>query len=153
MRHITSRENVISGITVCQTMTGFEIMDHTADVGIRATGTTLEEVFANAARGMFHVISTVQRNADRTIRFQLDSHDVESLLYNFLSELLYRSEAENLLFTDFDLTIQDNRLRCEAMGFSRTPCDIDTEIKAVTYHGLKVQRDGEIWIVQVLFDI
>ncbi len=137
-------------------MTGFEIMEHTADVGIRATGDTLAEAFANAARGMFSVITdldTVQRRESRQV--EVTSPDVETLLVDWLNELVYLFDVESILFADFAVEIQGEwhlTATCTGERVDRQRHTIKTGVKAATYHALEV-RQGTPCHIQVILDI
>ena len=133
----------------------FEELEHTADVGIRAYGEDLEEIFQNAARGMFKLIRgemVVEETTQRSI--QLAEEDPESLLVAFLSELNYLSETEKLVFTRFEVAIEDDtRLEaaCGAGPFGEDREDLGIEIKAVTWHQLEIDLQ-EGW-ARVIFDV
>ena len=145
-------------------MRPFEIIDHTADVAIAAYGATREELFANAALGMFSIIGDVDKvtpREDREVRVRAD--DIESLLVMFLSELLYLFEVEHFMLHDAAVetvsdTTGDEPGRVEARATVRGEArsdkhDLNTEIKAVTHHGLKIEKQNNTWQVTVLFDI
>jgi len=141
------------------TVKEFEIIEHTADVGIRAYGKSIEECFENAAKGMFAIItdnSQIEPVEKREI--ELTSNSIENLLVDWLSELLFLNSAYNLVFGDFKVRIDEGKeqvsLHGEAIGekYSREKHGYGTEIKAVTYHMLKVKREPPCE-VQVLFDI
>ncbi len=137
-------------------VSSFEILDHTADVGIRATGDTLAEAFANAARGMFSIITdleTIQRRESRQIA--VTAPGLEALLVNWLNELLYLFEVEGLLFVDFAVSsMSETELAATCTGErvdpQRHPMKIG--VKAATYHWLEVSR-GQPSHVQVILDI
>ena len=137
-------------------MTGFQILDHTADIGIRATGDTLAEAFAHGARGMFSIITdldTIQRRESR--RVTVDAPDVEALLVNWLNELLYLYEVEGILFADFaieNMGEQQLTATCtgERVDHQRHP--IKTVVKAATYHALEVTV-GRPCHVQFILDV
>ena len=140
-------------------MKEFEVIEHTADVGIRAYGKSIEECFENAAKGMFAIItdnSQIEPMEKREI--ELTSNSIENLLVDWLSELLFLNSAYNLVFGDFEVRIDEGEeqvsLHGEAIGekYSREKHGYGTEIKAVTYHMLKVKREPPCE-VQVLFDI
>lgn len=137
-------------------MNKFEIIDHTADVGITATGDTLEELFENAALGMFHVIGGVdgvKPAGTREVRLAAD--DVESLLAAFLAELLYMLDAEHFVTHHADVRhISDREVRADVHGEPLSPRHrLDTEIKAVTHHDLEVRKGRDGWHATVLFDV
>lgn len=132
----------------------YAVVDHTADTMIKAFGSSIEECFANAAYGMFDQIVDAEKIEPKIqYTFTIDGEDKESLLYNFLSELLYLFDAKRLLFSRFDIKIEDNNLTCTALGelFDPKKHFPKREIKAVTYHMLKV--DEVEHSATVLFDI
>ncbi len=137
-------------------MTGFQIFDHTADVGIRATGDDLAEAFANAARGMFAVITDLDAIQARDSRqVTVTAPDIEALLVNWLNELVYLFDTEQLVFRDFAvhaLTETDLTATClgERVNTKRHP--MKTCVKAATYHALEVRR-GTPCRIQVILDI
>ena len=134
----------------------FELIEHTADVGIMAYGADVREAFINAARGMFSLM--VELESIREIEYrdiEVSAPDEESLLAAWLNELICLFDAENMLFSRFEITeFGDTHLRAKAYG---EPVDgsrhkLKVGIKAATYHMLEVDRsDGGR--VQVLFDI
>jgi len=132
----------------------YEEIDHTADVGIRAHGRTVDELFANAAEGMFSLIaelSTVKPVGEVEVR--LEAEDLPTLLLRWLSELLYVHETQRLLFSSSEVhvvgTSLEGRVRGEAIDKKRH--ELKLAIKAVTRHGLTV--DLEKGIAEVIFDI
>ena len=138
-------------------MKTYEIIDHTADVGIKAYGKTISEAFENAAKGMFDIItdgSEIESIGQYNI--ELESDNLEQLLVDFLSELLYLNSANNLVFGFIKVEIDEkkNKLSAKVFGekFDISKHKIGTEIKAVTYHMLEV-NNKKPFHVQVLFDI
>ena len=132
----------------------YQLLEHTADALIKVLGSTLEECFENAAYSMFDQMidaSTVRHVEERSIEVGPD--DVEELLFGMLSELLYLHDTDGMVFSEFRVTFLDGELRCVASG---EKLDLDrhgpkTEVKAVTYHMLEVNREEPS--VTVLFDI
>jgi SHS2 domain-containing protein len=136
-------------------MKSYELVEHTADVGVKAYGKTVAEAFEHAAEGMFDIItdeSTIDSIGEYDI--QLESPDLEQLLVDWLSKLLFLNDAENLVFGKFQVTIDANRLSARVFGekYNKKKHKMGVEIKAVTYHMLQVHETGPIF-VQVLFDI
>ncbi len=139
-------------------MKTYEIIDHTADVGIKAYGKTLDEAFENAAKGMFDIItdkSEIEPIGQYDIK--LEAPNLEQLLVDWLSELLYLNSAQNLVFGLFKVMELDEKkpkLYARAFGekFNFSKHKIGSEIKAVTYHILEVKNKKPFY-VQVLFDI
>ena len=134
----------------------FEILNHTADVGIIAYGANIKQAFANAARGLFSLITElddVQEVLHRDIK--VSATDEESLLVEWLNALIYLFDVENIIFKRFDITELDNtRLRARNYGekVDHSRHKLKTGVKAATYHMLKVHK-GDGCQVQVLFDI
>jgi SHS2 domain-containing protein len=136
-------------------MKSYELIEHTADVGIKAYGKTVAEAFEHAAEAMFDIItdeSTIDSIGEYDI--QLESPDLEQLLVDWLSKLLFLNDAENLVFGKFQVTIDANRLSACVFGekYNKKKHKMGVEIKAVTYHMLQVHETDSIF-VQVLFDI
>ena len=138
-------------------MSGFETIEHTADVGIHAWGDSIEEAFEQAALGMFSLMADVSKCEEKgELAVFLESDDWNGLLVDWLSELLYAFDAERLFLCRFDVTIEKGdrlKLRARAFGERYDPekHGMHMEIKAVTYHMLEV--DPEKGDVKVLFDI
>jgi SHS2 domain-containing protein len=135
----------------------FEILEHTADVGIVAHGGSLEEMFANAAAGMFALMADldgVRPLEERPI--DVEARDREGLLVRWLTELLYYLDAEEMLFSRFAVEeINDRRLRARAWGerIDRERHRLHFGVKAVTRHMLEVVAEDGGYRAQVLFDI
>ena len=135
-------------------MKRYEMLDHAADVMVRCTGRDLEECFGNAAYAMFDQIVDAERVdpvIEKTVEISAD--DDEGGLYSFLSELLYIMDTESVVFSDFKVTFDGNKVRCVCKG---EPLDVrkhhaKAEVKAVTYHMLSVKRDAPE--VTVIFDV
>ena len=135
----------------------FEILEHTADVGIVAHGGSLEETFANAAAGMFALMADpdgVRPLEER--RIDVEGRDHEGVLVRWLTELLYYLDAEEMLFSRFVVEeISDRRLRARAWGerIDRERHRLHFGVKAVTRHMLEVGPEDGGYRAQVLFDI
>jgi SHS2 domain-containing protein len=137
----------------------FEVFEHTADVGLRIEAKSLDELFVTAGRGVF---SFVVENPEaiepqKSVRIELEAEDLEGLFVDWLRELIFRFETQHLLLSTFEVQVSNDRrkLRAECRGetadWSRhLP---DNELKAVTYHGLKVGQTPGGWEAEVIFDI
>ena len=134
----------------------FEILDHTADVAIIAYGADINQAFANAARALFSLITELDNVAEVLHRdIELTAPDIESLLVEWLNELIYLFDTENILFKRFDITrLSHTQLKARNYGekVDRSKHKLKTGVKAATYHMLKVDRRDDCQ-VQVLFDI
>lgn len=132
----------------------FELLDHTADILVRAFGDTIEQCYANAAYAMFEQmvdIATIDPVGEMEII--IEGVEKEELLYELLSELLYIHEVDRVVFSEFEVSFKEGGLRCVVRG---EELDLGKhgpkiEIKAVTYHMLEVNEEQPS--VTVLFDI
>jgi len=133
----------------------FRLIEHTADMGLVAYGKSLAEAFANAAYGLFSLIvepNKVKEKESRKVTVQ--AQDAESLLFNWINELIYIFEVERLLFRSFDITEftgQSLEATCWGEKYDPSRHQLKTGVKSATYHMLKV--DGEKNRVQVIFDV
>ncbi|AKB80344.1 Archease [Methanosarcina horonobensis HB-1 = JCM 15518] len=139
----------------------YEYLEHTADIKFLAYGDTLEEVFENAALAMFNVIIDTGKVSGETAReVSLISPDMESLLVDWLSELLYLFEVDEIVFWKFQVKeIKEENgeysIKALASGEEYYPEShpFETEIKAVTYNQLELEKTAEGWKAQVVVDI
>jgi len=134
----------------------FEILNHTADVGIIAYGADMSQAFANAAIALFSLITElgeVEEVLHRDIK--LTAPDEESLLVEWLNELIYLFDAEKIIFKRFDImNLNGTQLKARSYGekVDSSKHKLKTGVKAATYHMLKVDKANGCK-VQVLFDI
>lgn len=135
----------------------FTILPHTADAGLRVEAADLETLFAEAACGLFSlIVSNLDDVEPRTTKdFAIDGDDVEYLLFDWLSELLFIFESQRLLLGRFNVSIGSQGLEATAAGESvdRVRHHMEHEIKAITYHGLVVERTKHGWAAEVIVDI
>ena len=92
---------------------------------------------------------------DHECRIEITGSDQEYLLFDWLNELLYRFEAEGRLFSQFDVTITNEGLQATAFGepVDRNRHRLSHEVKAITYHHLKVEQTADGWLAEVIVDI
>lgn len=145
----------------------YQVFDHTADIGIQAYGHDLKEAFANMAYGMFSVIAELDKVKEVEFRdIEIEAEDREALLVAWLNELIYLFDVERLIFKRFEIgELTESRssspgqgptarLRARAYGEAFDPQHhvLKTEIKAATYHTIKVER-GDGARLRVIFDV
>ncbi|MGM0406008.1 MAG: archease [Thermoplasmatota archaeon] len=134
----------------------YEIIEHTADIGIHATGDDLSEAFQEAARGMSSIMTDIGKvNKTELFKVELESKEWDELLVDFLSELIYLHEVEDVLFSDFKVDLNSNEIKELHATVRGEKIDLDkhkffTEIKAVSYHDILADPVGE---VKVIFDV
>lgn len=136
-------------------MKRFELIDHTADIGLVAYGKSLAEAFANAAYGLFSIIAELRAVKEVESRaLELSEDDPESLLFEWLNSLIYLFDVELLLFKRFEIANFDGkRLRATCYGEKYDPSRhrLKLGVKSATYHMLKVDKEKNQ--VQVIFDV
>jgi len=139
----------------CAIMKRFELIEHTADVGLAAYGKNLAEAFANAAYGMFSIIAELDNVKEvESRRLEIKEDDMESLLFEWLNSLLYYFDVEMLLFKRFDIMeFGEDRLVAQCFGEKYDPSrhQLKTGVKSATYHLLEVDKVKNR--VQVIFDV
>ena len=138
-------------------MKRFEILDHTADIGLVIYGENLKALFGNAGEAFFHLITDLRKVRGRIERrIIIEGKSLDRLMVDWLSELLYLHDVENLLFKEFEVkSVGKGGLRAIAKGepFQKEVHVIKTEVKAVTYHRIEVRREKGHWRAQVIFDL
>jgi SHS2 domain-containing protein len=135
----------------------YEIFEHTADLGLRIRTTDLEDLFTESADGLFSVI--VEGEPDdreaRPLEFRIDGERHDYLLFDWLNELLYIFDTKRLVLERFRVHLDEKGLEARADGRPLRP-ERDRllhEVKAITYHGLRVERVEDGWLAEVIVDI
>ena len=132
--------------------TGYREIEHTADWELHVWAPDLVSLLKTAAVGMYHLSGT-QLTAGLQVNreFTIDYTDRESLLVDFLAELLFFAEDEGIAFTDYELIISANKLTVRVRGAKIQTQD--KEIKAVTYHRIQVEETKRGLEVRIVFDV
>jgi len=138
----------------------FEFFDVTADVGYRAYGKTMDEAFENAALALFEVMTdTTNIKPLMEKKIELEAEDAYALLYDWLSELIFIHDSENLIFFQFKvkITIKNNEtyiLNASVWGepFNLEKHESREEVKAATYHLMEIKEENEYVRLQVILD-
>jgi SHS2 domain-containing protein len=133
----------------------YEVLEHTADLRFRVTGRTLPEAFAEAARAVCETMAPNCTPGAAVRRIEVESPDRETLLLDFLSELLYLADAESLAFCSFQVEMVGNRLTalCRGEEFRREKHGGGEEIKGISYSGLSLYSEGERYILEFIADV
>jgi SHS2 domain-containing protein len=138
-------------------MKRFEILDHTADIGIIVHGEDLKSLFENAGKTFFHLITDLKKVRLRTERkIEIGGESLERLMVDWLNELLYLHDVENLLFKRFHVeSVGEAGLKAKVNGeiFQEGVHVIKTEVKAVTYHQLEVRQEKGGWRARIIIDL
>jgi SHS2 domain-containing protein len=133
---------------------GFEIVDHTADWALRIRGNDFATLLLNAALGMSSLLVAELYSVPLTVQreIELEAYDAETLLVDWLGELAYYAEDEQLVFREFRLRdVTPNHLSAQIRG-GQAP-ELQKHIKAVTYHDLAIERTDSGLTVTIVFDV
>ncbi len=136
-------------------MRRFQLIEHTADMGLVAYGQTLAEAFANAAYGLFSIIAELRTVREAESRpLELSEDDPEALLFEWLNRLIYFFDAEMLLLKRFEIRDFDGhslKATCYGEKYDPSRHQIKRGVKSATYHMLKVDREKNQ--VRVILDV
>jgi SHS2 domain-containing protein len=135
----------------------FETFDHTADLGLRIRAPDLDTLFVEAARGLFSVLVEDLDSVEPRERLdvQLAGEDTDYLLFDWLKELLYHFDSKGILLSRFEVHVRGSGVSGSAWGepLDRARHELLHEVKAITYHGLRVEQTAEGWLAEVIVDI
>lgn len=131
------------------------IEDLTSDVMFEAYGRDLKELFSNAAVALFSMICQIDKIGDKKVKeIELEADDLESLMFNWLQELIVTVDTDNLFFSRFEiLEIDEKYLKAKCFGEDSTPEKGGTVVKGVTYYKYKLEKIEEGYKVRVSLDI
>jgi len=135
----------------------FTLFEHTADLGIHAEAADLATLMAEAARGLFSVLVSDSQSVRPVVevRLAMEAQRYDDLLHDWLSELLFIFDTRRLVFCQFDMRFDGRELAAVVRGepFDPERHPIGMEIKAITYHGLKVEQTPTGWTAEVILDL
>ena len=131
---------------------GFEEVEHTADLAIRAYGRDMRELFANAAHGMFALMAEPSQEPACAREVSLEALDYEGLLVDWLNELIYLHEVEGETYSQFTIeTLSPTKLKAHVIG---GPTRHKTRaIKAATFHDLAIEETPSGLVATIVFDV
>lgn len=135
----------------------YETFDHTADLGLRIRAGTLDALFAEAGRALFSVLveepEVIKDRVQHEIR--INGEEREFLFFDWLNELLYRFETEKWLLKRFEVHLVQGGLSAVVGGEVYDPDRhvLAHEVKAITYHGLRIEKTEDGWLAEVIVDI
>src|ERR1017187_6849126 len=133
-----------------------ELFEHTADLGLRIRAADLDTLFVEAAQCLFSAVvedlATVRPM--QKIDMQIQGDEIDYLLFDWLRELLYHLDAEHLLFGKFEVHVKPDGLTASAWGepLDRSRHNLEHDVKAITYHGLSVEKVRDEWEAEVIVD-
>jgi SHS2 domain-containing protein len=140
-------------------MDKYKFLDHTADALFEAYGKDLNELFTSAALAVEEIQVTtkdVEAKEERTI--ELENEKIDILLFDFLQELIYYKDADQLLFSKFDVKITKNsiyklRATCSGEKINTKKHTFHVDAKAITLHQFEVKKEKDHWKARVIVDI
>lgn len=133
----------------------FRFLEHPADIRFECCGKTAQELFESAAQALYAVALRSHRYAEEISRdILLQADGWEDLLIRWLQELIYLLDTERFVATRFAFKkIHDTGLHVHASGYLCQPCEREREVKAATYHGLQLARDGDGLRAELVLDL
>ena len=133
----------------------FEEISHTADVKIRVRAPTLEALFSETFKALMQVMYGTDRSGGIFKEIRIESSDIESLLADFLSEVLFVSEVESLVFSDVAIRIDGLSLTAELTGepFDPVRHSGGSEVKGISYSGLAITHGAKGYKLDIIFDV
>jgi SHS2 domain-containing protein len=133
----------------------FEELSHTADIRMRVTAPTLSLLFSDAFRALMQTLYGTDRNGGETRELRLEAQDTETLLLDFLSEVLFIGEVDGIVFAAAEVTTDGRTLTAVLDGepFNRTRHAEGTEVKGISYSGMAIRKDTNGYMVDILFDV
>ncbi len=132
---------------------GYELLEHTADLGLRARGATLEELFEQATVGLAEVLGAWRPGPGESVAVVVDAIDLGGLLVDWLNEVVYLQEVRGGSLGAIRVErISEGRAAGEIVLRSQPPSG-GTYVKAVTYHQLRVERWAGGWLAEVYLDV
>lgn len=135
-------------------MSSFEILEHTADVGVRARAASLEGLFEQATYGLLEITGAFQPGDGREVVIEVAARDLAAVLVDWLSEVLYVQDTQDAVVTRVVVTEVHSSRAVGSVGLRERSGTLEgTAVKAITYHQLKVVRDGSDWLAEFYVDV
>ena len=138
----------------------YKFLEHGGEEGILGEGKTLESAFSEGAKAMFAVMIDIKKvNTNKSIKIFCESNNKESLFIEFLNELLAQKDILNMMFSKFKINIKEDnksfKLYGKAYGeeFNEEKHKPKVEVKAATYSGLKIWKDGGNYKARCIIDV
>lgn len=129
-----------------------------ADFVVDVHGKTLNELFANSAEACFFAMTNIDKvRPVRELNLIVDADNIDELLYNFISELIYLKDIEKMFFSRFDvnISVDEKSLKAVVAGdiIDYINHEIKTDVKAITYHDLHIKNSDDGFMTRIVFDL
>ncbi len=143
----------------------YNILSHTADLRVEVFGKTVEELFKNAAQALTQILSPktkfgISKSQLPISKIELVSNNINTLLVDFLNEILAKSNINKSVYELKSLRIDEDKIKVEAELAGIPVTKFEEDVKAVTYHGVDIkqelgtrQQGTGIWKTQLILDI
>ncbi len=133
---------------------GFEILEHTADVGVRASAPTVEGAFEQATLGLLDITGALRPGTGTEVPIEVEAGDLGALLVDWLEEVLYLQDARDSIIMSVTVTSVAGGRALGRVEIARREEELEgTAVKAITYHQLSVSETPAGWVATVFFDI
>lgn len=136
---------------------GYEILNHTADFGVRIYGKTLNELFKSGFTAIRDAMVEINRKGEKIneIIFKEEAETLEDLLVSFLSEVIFQTIVYGRVFTDCEIEVKGNSINAKLLyeDFDHSRHRLKKEIKSVTYHNLQIKQTPQGYEATVICDV
>ena len=136
---------------------GFKFLEHESEIGILASGHSIESAFSEGAKALFEIMVNIKSiNPSNTLKIKCSANSLNSLFVEFLNELIAQKDISEMVFSEFEINISNNFiLECTAKGelFNPNKHGSKIEAKAATYSGLKVWEEKNEFFAQCIIDV
>jgi SHS2 domain-containing protein len=137
--------------------TRYRILNRSSDLVIKVFGKTQAELFANSGFALFDLMTDIEKvQASEQLPLEVEGVDRDDLMVNWMRELLYLFQGSGYLLKEFIVReAKDNHVRGEVSGekFDPDRHEIHREIKSVAYHQSRMEKTGDQWTAQVMFEL
>ena len=131
----------------------FKFLKHTADIKFQAFGKSIDEAFENSALALANTMYSGKVAKVKKKKIKVEGKDYESLLYNFLEEILFLLDSEGFFVSDVKVFVKDFSLVAEVFGDNSENYKIGLDVKAITYNEMFVKNLRGKWVCQVVLDV
>lgn len=132
-----------------------EIINHTADIGLIVYGKTIEELFINSLKGLYKIMGVKLNNLENTIEINIQDEEFENLLVKFLNEIIYYAETKKIAgeIEQLKIETENNKYNLFVKLLGKKIEGMEKEIKAATYHNLRIEKIGDKYKTTIIFDL
>ncbi|MFN4226930.1 MAG: archease [Candidatus Ratteibacteria bacterium] len=132
-----------------------EIINHTADIGLIVYGKTIEELFVNSLKGLYKIMGVKLNNIEKTIEINIQDEEFENLLVKFLNEIIYYAETKKIAgeIEQLKIETENNNYNLFVKLLVKKIEGMEKEIKAATYHNLRIEKIGDKYKTTIIFDL